>query len=154
MVEVLKISWNSSLMLDELVVLVLCHELYLCTCKMRLRDHLIIKKLSFATFFVIIINVAPVFFRIPLGFTDITTFDALKWWKIAITDSNSWDTVTSIFVTGSVLYLGVHVFRSLKKSKQLRNDSNQNKYNVCNLRKIQNFNQRQAQLHQAKTAYS
>ena len=48
---------------------------------------------------------------------------------MALIESNSWNTVLSIFVTGSVLYLSVHVFVSLKKSKQLRNESTQNEYN-------------------------
>ena len=116
--ELFKMLWNASLMLDELVVLVLSHELYLCTCKMRIRSKqvlVIIRKLIYATVVVMIIAAAPVFLRLPLGFTELTDFNT-KWWvTVALTESNFWNTVTSIFVTGSVLYLSVHVFLSLKK---------------------------------------
>ena len=129
--DLLDILKNSFILMDEIVVLVLFHELYMCTCKMEFRRQKIKPiaiKLLLALVFVCFINSLPVFIRIPLGFTELQTDffmtnSGVTWWKMALAQPSFWDNVTSLLVTVAILYLGFHIHLSLQKSTQIRSTS-------------------------------
>ena len=122
----IKICIYGSRAMDEIMSWIFIRELYLCTCKMEVREKnmvALVKKITASAVVTIFVS----------AMDEIWNTIGDEWWRNAVINWRIFSFAFSAMITGSLLYLGCHVLSSLRKNAEFRegNVSRSNAKTLC-----------------------